>query len=237
MSKNKKNKKRINFSAGQYFTLPIFDIDIRPDGTIIYAFPYSNDGLHITLPSVHGKPHITNTDKTFYETIDLKLHNNYDMAEYIKNLIYKPNHGEDVIVMSFNIHDYNYSQNINNKIIDVDFLDVLRYIEYCPVYIMNVENIKKYCQSSSLSQHLIIDPTDDSFINYDNNLRVPIKFSDPKKILEMPILKDLMRPMKKAFEYLELEGKSKTDYRNINIPNIDEDIKRYLSKIKFRRFK
>jgi hypothetical protein len=241
-------RKRIGFTFDTY-QLPLFDFDIRPKGDVIIAIPYSDSGLHITRHA-SGKMHIR--DKFgFDEPMNFDMPNSFETKElkrFIRKMAYNPDHGEDVLVLSYPENYEGYIQQSSNKNVNFDIESILMdTLIGNPVFQVPVETLPRYFQVSPLETHIVIDKTNNSFATYNKGAGIMLNFSMEivniqKQMESMPFIKDLMQPIKKAICHTnDLVNQGKVKMQHQNIPkeiesNIDSKLEKQSSKIKIKRF-
>ncbi len=238
-------RKQIGFIFDSY-RLPLFDLDIRPKGDVIIAIPYSDSGLHITLHA-SGKMHIRDRFG-FDEPMKFDIPNSFEAKEFLRKMVYNPDHGEDVLVLSYPENNMGYIQQSSNKNVNLDIESILMdTLIGNPLYQVPVEILPRYFQVSPLETHVVIDKTNNSFVTYNKGAGIMLSFSMEisniqKQMESMPFIKDLMQPIKKAIYHTnDLANQGKVKMQHQNIPkeiesNIDSKLEKQFSKIKIKRF-
>lgn len=183
--------------------LPLCSIDKTMKGDIYMApLPASKSGLHMSFHQ-SGEMHIRKSPKfEFDEPINFNLPDYDEISSWLRKNTYDPDHGEDVLVLSGSYG--NYQQQISNK---NDLCINLNNItnDFC-LHQVSIEILPKYFQTSPLETFVIIDETDNSVAIYNKRLGFSFNFSMEygtieKQLETMPLLKDLICPMKKAFQH------------------------------------
>ncbi len=237
-------RNQIGFIFDSY-RLPLFDFDIRPKGDVIIAMPYSDSGLHITLHA-SGKMHMSDNFE-FDEPMKFDIPNSFEAKEFFKKMAYNPNHGEDVLVISYAENYEDYLQQSSNKNVNLNIKSILmNTLIGNPLYQVPVEILPRYFQASPLETHVVIDKTNNSFAIYNKSAGIMLCFSMEisniqNQMESMPFIKDLMQPIKKAICHTnDLANQGKVKFLQ-NIPkeiesNIYSKLESQFSKIKIKRF-
>jgi hypothetical protein len=240
------SKTRISFSFNSY-QLPLFNIASTQKGDCYIAFPICSSGLHVSLHA-SGKVHIR--DKFgFDEPMNFNTTNGFDANEltsYLRKIAYNPDHGEDVLVLSYPENYEGYVQQSSNKSVNLDIKSALNdALISTPLYQVPVEKLPKYYQRSPLETHMVLDETNNSIAIYNKRHGVSLNFSMEvntfgKEIESMPFLRDIMQPIKRAIDHTN-KLVSQGEIRSQIIPketesNIDFELNKLQSKIKIKRF-
>ncbi len=211
------SKIRFGFSFESY-QFQLFNLDYRPKGDCIIAFPFTKSGLHISLHA-SGKAHIKD-DFELYEPLNFDMPKSFDINELkrcLRKMTYNPDHGENVLVLSYP-ENYEYP---NQKNVNLDLISVIKEtLIDTPFYLLPVESLPRYFQTSPLKTHIIIDETANSFVFHNTRKRTSLNFSMEESIMKqietMPFLKQLMQPVRKAIDHTdELVCKGRAHYKNI----------------------
>jgi hypothetical protein len=237
-------KTKISFSFDSY-KLPLFNISSTQKGDCYIALPIFPSGLHVSLHA-SGKAHIRDNFE-LDEPLNFNLMNGFDANELkssLRKMAYNPDHGEDVLVLSYPQNYEGYVQQPSNKSVNLDIKSALNDVLIStPIYQVPVEKLPKYYQRSPLETHMVLDETNNSIAIYNkrHGFQWTMEVSTfGKEIESMPFLKDIMQPIKRAIDHtnkLVRQG----EIRSQIIPKeteskIDFELNKLHSRIKIKKF-